>query len=88
MAFARPAYRDDLRDIEARLQSLRGNLYHMGFHGRVSRPTLADTNDSHDWRIYADFAQVLIRLARPLYVSEPTIVELNQGRYRLDSTHD
>jgi hypothetical protein len=58
----------------------------VGFHGRVSRSTLADANDSHDWRIYADFAQVLIRLARPLYVSDPIGVDLDQGLYALDST--
>src|SRR5450759_2496139 len=59
MAFAQLTYRDGLRDIEACLRSLGGKLYHMGFHGRVARSTLADANDSHDWRIYADFAQVL-----------------------------
>jgi len=58
----------------------------MGFHGRVSRSTLADANDSHDWRIYADFAQVLVRLARPLYIFDPIGVELDQGLYALDST--
>jgi hypothetical protein len=58
----------------------------MGFHGRVVRSTLADANDSHDWRIYADFAQVLIRLARPLYASDPIGVELEQSLYALDST--
>ena len=58
----------------------------MGFHGRVSRSTLADANDSHDWRIFADFAQVLIHLARPLYVADPIGVELDQGLYALDST--
>jgi len=58
----------------------------MGFHGRVARSTLADANDSHDWRIYADFAQVLIRLARPLYASDPIGVELEQSLYALDST--
>src|ERR1019366_7270608 len=57
MAFAQLTYRDGLRDIEACLRSLGGKLYHMGFHGRVARSTLADANDSHDWRIYADFAQ-------------------------------
>ena len=61
MAFGQLTYRDGLRDIEACLRSLGGKLYHMGFHGRVARSTLADANDSHDWRIYADFAQVLIR---------------------------
>jgi hypothetical protein len=58
----------------------------MGFHGRVSRSTLADANDSHDWRIFADFAQVLIRLARPLYLTDPIGIELDQGLYALDST--
>jgi len=58
----------------------------MGFHGRVARSTLADANDSHDWRIYADFAQVLIRIARPLYASDPIGVDLEQSLYALDST--
>src|SRR5450432_1336500 len=86
MAFAQLTYRDGLRDIEACLRSLGGKLYHMGFHGRVSRSTLADANDSHDWRIFADFAQVLIHLARPLYLADPVGVELDQGLYALDST--
>ena len=58
----------------------------MGFRGRVARSTLADANDAHDWRIYADFAQVLIRIARPLYASDPIGVELDQSLYALDST--
>src|SRR5271169_6860456 len=86
MAFAQLTYRDGLRDIEACLRSLGGKLYHMGFHGRVSRSTLADANDTHDWRIYADFAQVLIRIARPLYASDPIGVELDRSLYALDST--
>ncbi len=86
MAFAQLTYRDGLRDIEACLRSLGGKLYHMGFHGRVARSTLADANDSHDWRIYADFAQVLIHLARPLYASDPIGVDLEQSLYALDST--
>jgi DDE family transposase/uncharacterized protein DUF4372 len=86
MAFAQLTYRDGLRDIEACLRSLGGKLYHMGFHGRVARSTLADANDAHDWRIYADFAQVLIRLARPLYAADPIGVELEQSLYALDST--
>src|SRR2546423_1898106 len=73
-------------DIEACLRSLGGKLYHMGFHGRVSRSTLADANDSHDWHIFADFAQVLIHIARPLYLADPIGVELDQGLYALDST--
>lgn len=86
MAFAQLTYRESLRDIEACLRSLGGKLYHMGFHGRVSRSTLADANESHNWRIYADFAHVLIRAARPLYVSDPIGVDLDQSLYALDST--
>ncbi len=86
MAFAQLTYRDSLRDIEACLRSLGGKLYHMGFRGRVARSTLADANDVHDWRIYADFAQVLIRIARPLYASDPIGVDLDQSLYALDST--
>jgi hypothetical protein len=86
MSFAQLTYRDGLRDIEACLRSLGGKLSHMGFHGRVSRSTLADAHDSHDWRIFADFAQVLIHLARPLYVTDPIGVELDRGLYALDST--
>ena len=86
MAFAQLTYRDGLRDIEACLRSVGSKLYHMGFHGRVSRSTLADANDAHDWRIYADFAQVLIGAARPLYASDPIGVDLDQTLYALDST--
>jgi DDE family transposase/uncharacterized protein DUF4372 len=86
MAFAQLTYREGLRDIEACLRSFASKLYHMGFHGRVSRSTLADANDAHDWRIYADFAQALIRTARPLYASEPMGVDLDQSVYALDST--
>jgi hypothetical protein len=86
MAFAQLTYRDGLRDIEACLRSLGEKLYHMGFHGRVSRSTLADANDAHDWRIYADFAQVLIGIARPLYARDPMGVDLKDCLYALDST--
>ena len=86
MAFAQLTYRDGLRDIEACLRSLGGKLYHVGFRGRVARSTLADANDAHNWQIYADFAQVLIRTARPLYASDPIGVELDQSLYALDST--
>jgi hypothetical protein len=86
MAFAQLTYRESLRDIEACLRAMGGKLYHMGFRGRVARSTLADANDAHDWRIYADFAQVLIRIARPLYVSDPIGVDLDQSLYALDST--
>src|SRR5215471_15839960 len=86
MAFAQLTYRESLRDIEACLRAMSGKLYHMGFRGRVARSTLADANDAHDWRIYADFAQVLIRMARPLYASDPMGVDLEQSLYALDST--
>src|SRR5438445_11738018 len=86
MAFAQLTYRESLRDIEACLRSMSGKLYHMGFRGRVARSTLADANDAHDWRIYADFAQVLIGIARPLYVADPIGVELDHSLYALDST--
>jgi hypothetical protein len=86
MAFAQLTYRESLRDIEACLRSLHGKLYHMGFHGRVARSTLADANESRDWRIFADFAQVLIGIARPLYAHDPIGVDLDQSLYALDST--
>ena len=86
LAFAQLTYRESLRDIEACLRSLQGKLYHMGFHGRMSRSTLADANESRDWRIFADFAQVLIGIARPLYARDPVGVDLDQSLYALDST--
>jgi hypothetical protein len=64
MVFAQLTYRESLRDIEACLGAMRAKLFHMGFRGRVKRSTLAEANDAHDWRIYADFAQVLIATAR------------------------
>src|SRR5436190_8239576 len=86
MAFAQLTYRESLRDIEACLRAMSGKLYHMGFRGRVARSTLADANDAHDWRIYADFAQVLIGIARPLYANDPIGIELDQSLFALDST--
>ena len=86
MAFAQLTYRESLRDIEACLRSSPDKLYHMGIRGRVSRSTLADANETHDWRIFADFAQRLIAIARPLYASDPIGVELDQSLYALDST--
>ena len=86
MAFAQLTYRESLRDIEACLRSMSAKLYHMGFRGRVSRSTLADANETHDWRIYADFAQGLIGIARPLYARDPIGVDLDQSLYALDST--
>ena len=86
MAFAQFTYRESLRDIEACLRSTSGKLYHMGFRGKVARSTLADANENRDWRIFADFAQVLIGIARPLYTHDPIGVELDQSLYALDST--
>ena len=86
MAFAQLTYRESLRDIEACLRSMQGKLYHLGFRGKVARSTLADANESHDWRIFADFAQVLIAIARPLHARDAIGVDLEQSLYALDST--
>jgi hypothetical protein len=86
LAFAQLTFRESLRDIETCLRSFQAKLYHAGFRGDVSRSTLADANRVHDWRIFADFAQVLIGRARGLYVGEPMGVELEQTVYALDST--
>jgi hypothetical protein len=72
--------------LKACLGSVGSKLYHMGFRSQPARSTLADANELRDWRIYADFAQVLIGIARPLYVDDPIGVDLNQGLYALDST--
>ena len=86
MAFAQLTYRESLRDIEACLRSTQRKLYHMGFRGNVSRNALAHANHVRDWRIYADFAQILIDQARRLYANDSFGVELNQTAYALDST--
>jgi hypothetical protein len=86
LAFAQLTYRDSLRDIETCLRALQPKLYHAGLRGRVSRSTLADANETRDWRIYADFAQVLIGRARQLYCAEPFAVELAQTAYAFDAT--
>jgi transposase len=86
LAFAQLTFRESLRDIEACLRSVEGKLYHMGFRGKVARSTLADANESHDWRIYADFAQVLIHIARPMYTNESLGFDLDSTVYALDST--
>src|SRR5665811_455436 len=86
MAFAQLTYRESLRDIEACLGSVGGKLYHMGFRGKVARSTLADANESRDWRIFADFAQILIAIARPLYAGDPIGIDLDASLYALDST--
>jgi hypothetical protein len=86
MSFAQLTYRESLRDIEACLRAVASKLCHMGLRGKVSRATLADANESHDWRIFADFAQVLIAIARPLYAHDPIGIDLDQSLYALDST--
>jgi len=86
MAFAQFTYRESLRDIEACLGSMQGKLYHLGFRGRVARSTLADANETHNWRIFADFARYLIGVARPLHAEDPIGFELDHALYALDST--
>ncbi len=86
LAFAQLTYRESLRDIEACLRAQRDKLYHMGIRSRISRSTLADANEVRDWRIYADFAQRLIGMARKLYIDEPFGVDLKETVYALDTT--
>ena len=86
MAFAQLAYRESLRDIEYCLRAMREKLYHMGIRAKVSRSTLADANEIRDWRIYSDFAQVLIHEARRLYVDDDFGLELKETVYALDSS--
>ena len=77
MAFAQLTYRESLRAIEACLHAQKDKLYHMGIRGGVSKSTLADANEARDWRIYADFAQSLIGIARPLYADEELGLDLD-----------
>jgi hypothetical protein len=86
MAFAQLTHRESLRDLEACLRAVPGKLYHLGIRGEVSRSTLADANERRHWRVYADLAQVLIAIARPLYVHDPFGAELDNAVYALDST--
>ena len=86
MTFAQLTYRESLRDIEACLRAAPAKLYHMGIRSQISRNTLAHANQVRDWRIYADFAHALIRVARDLYIDEPFGVELDQTVYALDAT--
>jgi hypothetical protein len=86
MSFAQLTYRESLRDIEACLSAQAAKLYHMGLRGPVSRSTLADANESRDWRIYADFAQRLIAQARKLYAGESFGVDISDTAYALDAT--
>jgi len=86
MAFAQLTYRESLRDIQSCLRAVQYKLYHMGIRGKVSRNTLANANKVRDWRIYADFANVLITEARHLYANDTFSVELKNAVYALDST--
>lgn len=86
LAFAQLTYRESLRDIEACLRAQRDKLYHMGIRSRIARSTLADANEVRDWRIYADFAQRLIGMARKLYLNESFGVDLKETVYALDTT--
>ena len=86
MAFAQLTFRESLRDIEACLRSMQSKLYHMGIRGKVSRTTLARANENRDWRIYADFAQVLIHSARDLYSNDDFGLDLKETVYALDAT--
>jgi Domain of unknown function (DUF4372) len=86
MAFAQLTYRESLHDIETCLRAHQAKLYHLGIRGNIARSTLADANESRDWRIYADFAMSLIQTARKLYASDQFAVELEQTAYALDTT--
>ena len=86
MAFAQLTFRESLRDIEVCLRAFKNKLYHMGIHGEIAKSTLADANELRDWRIYADFAQVLIAEARKLYANDDFGLELNNTVYALDSS--
>ena len=86
LAFAQLTWRESLRDIEACLRAQSSKLYHLGFRGAIARNTLANANAVRDWRIYADFAQHLIGIARRLYADDPLALELDDTVYALDST--
>ena len=86
MAFAQITFRESLRDIQACLRSKQNKLYHMGIRGQVSRNTLSNANNQRDWRIYADFAMILIHRARELYINDPFGIDLENTVYALDST--
>ncbi len=86
MAFAQLTFRESLRDIETCLRAHSSKLYHLGIRGGVARSTLADANETRDWRIYQDFAMNLIRIARKLYADDSFAVELDNTVYALDTT--
>jgi hypothetical protein len=86
MGFAQLTYRESLRDIEACLGAIPDRLYHMGIRGSVTRSTLADANERRDWRIYAEYAQILMKEARSLYAGEPLAIDIDQTVYCLDAS--
>ena len=86
MAFAQLTYRESLRDIQCCLRAMKQKLYHMGIRGKVSRSTIADANENRDWRIYCDFAQILIHQARQLYSNDDFGLQLQETVYALDAT--
>lgn len=86
MAFAQLTYRESLRDIEACMRAMEPKLYHMGIHSAVSRNNLSNANENRDWRIYAEFAQVLVQQARELYSDDSTFPDLDATVYALDSS--
>ncbi len=86
MVFAQLTYRESLRDIQTCFRALKAKLYHVGIHGEVARNTLANANIHRDWRIYADFALVLIGIARQLYIKDDFGIQLKDMVYALDST--
>jgi hypothetical protein len=86
MAFAQLTYRESLRDIECCLRAMKEKLYHMGIRGKVSRSTIADANENRDWRIYCDFAQILIHHARQLYSNDDFGLQLQETVYALDAS--
>jgi hypothetical protein len=88
MAFAQLTYRESLRDIETCLRAMQPKLYHAGIQSRVSRSTLADANERRDWRIYADFAHVLIGMARQLYADEDFGLQITQAAIRGQKPQD
>ena len=86
MAFAQLTYRESLRDIQCCLRALQDKLYHMGIRSKVSKSTLADANEKRDWRIYRDFAKILIDEARRLFAGEDFGLQLQETIYALDAT--
>jgi hypothetical protein len=86
LAFAQLTHRESLRDIETSLRAMQPKLYHAGFRSAIARSTLAEANESRDWRIFADFAHILIAIARPLYADDDLGLELTQTVYALDAT--